>query len=92
MICIEWWSFEVGAFLTGTVYTTLNVTCIDLILFCFYSSRYNFNTLTVSYADGSYIQKINTTVYNETITNITVHIKVDSNLLEARIRFVRYRI
>ena len=85
MICIEWWSFEVGAFLTGTVYTTLNVTCIDLILFCFYSSRYNFNTLTVSYADGSYIQEINTTVYNETIMNISVHIKVDSNLLEARI-------
>ena len=25
MICIEWWSFEVGAFLTGTVYTTLNI-------------------------------------------------------------------
>ena len=24
MICIEWWSFEIGAFLTGTVYTTLN--------------------------------------------------------------------
>ena len=22
MICIEWWSFEIGAFLTGTVYTT----------------------------------------------------------------------
>ena len=38
------------------------------------------------------MQEINTTVYNETITNISVHIKVDSNLLEARIRFVRYRI
>ena len=25
MICIEWWSFEVGAFLTGTAYTILNI-------------------------------------------------------------------
>ena len=47
---------------------------------------------TVSYAGGSYIQEINTTVYNETITNISVHRKVDSNLLEASKRFVRYLI
>ena len=60
-------------------------------LVLFSSSRYNFNAPTISYAGGSLYSgnKYNSV---QTNTNINMHRKVDSNLLEARIRFVRYLI